>query len=384
MDKENIGIELYIIRKSLNEHLTEYEKQKLELWLNSSEANRAYYERAKRYPTDESEIILADANNAYAKFKLKTSNKKTGHKQGRNKRKGIIYFISGIAASVALVFYFLTPNKPGDKIVPKLTADKTEVIQLIKENGDTVFLNEINGNIAFDNFKIEDNKVNFQNDTIKAYEQHIVKTPKGKTISLRLPDGSEVMLNESSTLSFQTPFANDSRGVTLEGEAYFQIAKGTVPFDVKHGNANVRAYGTVFNVNAYNPMAISTLLIEGSIGIRPGESEKERMVIPGQLVAYAEDNPNMLIRNVKPANYTVWINQEFEFQAEPLDEILNSINAYYKLKPSYFESENLRSYKLSAKLKANRSMEELIDMLAETANLSMSIKNNRIEVKPSK
>lgn len=384
MDKDNIGIELYIIRKSLNERLTEDEKQSLELWLNSSERNRDYYERVKKYPNDESEIILADANNAYERFKVKTRSKKTNQPDKSNRIKRTIYFTSAIAACAAIALYFLIPNKANDKGVPQVMADKTEVIQLIKGNGDTILLDKITESMVFDNFKIEDNKVNFQNDTVPTYEQHTVKTPKGKTLALRLPDGSEVTLNESSILSFQIPFAKDSRRVSLEGEAYFQIAKGTVPFDVKHGNASVRAYGTIFNVNAYNSTAISTLLIEGSIGIRPGESEKEKMLIPGQLAAYAEDNPNMLIRAVKPANYIVWINQEFEFQAEPLDEILNSINAYYKLKPSYYESDNLRSYKLSAKLKANRNVDELINMLGETANLSISIRNNRIEVKPNK
>ena len=40
-----------------------------------------------------------------------------------------------------------------------------------------------------------------------------------------LPDGTLVYLNSESTLSYPSRFDNDTRNVTLQGEAYFEVAK---------------------------------------------------------------------------------------------------------------------------------------------------------------
>jgi ferric-dicitrate binding protein FerR (iron transport regulator) len=52
-----------------------------------------------------------------------------------------------------------------------------------------------------------------------------VKTNPGMMTSLTLPDGTLVYLNSESTLSYPSRFDNDTRNVTLQGEAYFEVAK---------------------------------------------------------------------------------------------------------------------------------------------------------------
>ena len=52
-----------------------------------------------------------------------------------------------------------------------------------------------------------------------------VKTNPGMMTSLTLPDGTLVFLNSESTLSYPSRFDSDTRNVTLQGEAYFEVAK---------------------------------------------------------------------------------------------------------------------------------------------------------------
>ena len=48
-----------------------------------------------------------------------------------------------------------------------------------------------------------------------------MKVPMGSTLSLRLPDGTQVSLNGGSTLSYPQSFGLKDRKVNLTGEAYF-------------------------------------------------------------------------------------------------------------------------------------------------------------------
>ena len=52
-----------------------------------------------------------------------------------------------------------------------------------------------------------------------------VRTNPGMMTSLTLHDGTLVYLNSESTLSYPSRFDNDTRNVTLQGEAYFEVAK---------------------------------------------------------------------------------------------------------------------------------------------------------------
>ena len=52
-----------------------------------------------------------------------------------------------------------------------------------------------------------------------------IKTNPGMTTSVELPDGTEVVLNSSSSLLYPSRFAYDKREVKLVVEAFFSVAK---------------------------------------------------------------------------------------------------------------------------------------------------------------
>lgn len=74
-------------------------------------------------------------------------------------------------------------------------------------------------------------------------------TIRGKNF-VHLPDGSTVLLNEGSELSYA--FGKHGREVTLRGEAFFDVVHNPrVPFIVHSGKVNTRVLGTAFTVRAY-------------------------------------------------------------------------------------------------------------------------------------
>ena len=78
-----------------------------------------------------------------------------------------------------------------------------------------------------------------------------VNVPAGNRTNIALPDGSSVWLSSNSKLTYPVAFTGKKREVTLDGEGYFEVAKGKKPFIVKTSKYNIEVLGTVFNVEAY-------------------------------------------------------------------------------------------------------------------------------------
>jgi transmembrane sensor len=117
---------------------------------------------------------------------------------------------------------------------------------------------------------------------------------------MTLADGSKVWLNAGSSITYPVNFIGDERKVTINGEAYFEVAaasrnssrRGTVahpqtpsqgegvlmPFIVEKGGMQVRVLGTHFNVNAYDDeQDVKVALLEGSVKVAyTGSSEGGR------------------------------------------------------------------------------------------------------------
>ena len=77
-------------------------------------------------------------------------------------------------------------------------------------------------------------------------------------------------------MTYPEQFAKYNRNVTLEGEAYFEIAENKKsPFLVLAENVKIQVTGTCFNVKAYaSDKVIKTTLDEGSINIGHVQSRR--------------------------------------------------------------------------------------------------------------
>ena len=94
-----------------------------------------------------------------------------------------------------------------------------------------------------------------------------VRIPRGMSRRLVLPDGSRVWLNAESSLSYPGSFGGrERREVTLQGEAYFEVAPDSLhPFVVETAALQTQVLGTSFNVRAYSPEDTRVTLLRGSV-----------------------------------------------------------------------------------------------------------------------
>ena len=76
-----------------------------------------------------------------------------------------------------------------------------------------------------------------------------IKAPYGELVAYELPDGSQVELNAGSKIWFKADEWSENRSLTLSGEAFFKVEKGS-KFTVETKQGRVAVLGTSFNVFA--------------------------------------------------------------------------------------------------------------------------------------
>lgn len=204
--------------------------------------------------------------------------------------------------------------------------------------------------------------------------------PQGQTYKLALADGTNVMLNAESELTFPSEFDTDRREVFLKGEAFFQVPHNEkAPFIVHTDQLDVQVLGTTFNVSGYNnENMLKVTLVEGSIRIhQQGDSVKIR---PNEQYNYNKNTREKRVQTVDTELFTSWVNDEYIFKDTTLDEIFNRINHWYMFDVTY-ESPSLKEKRFFLTIGRDASLDQIIQIINSTEEVCIEKKDNHIVVK---
>ncbi len=184
---------------------------------------------------------------------------------------------------------------------------------------------------------------------------------------LVLPDGSEIILSAGSRLSYARNFRGTRRGVSLEGEAFFEVTPSARSFLVETFNTNVSVPGTSFLVSAWPqaPAPSTTVRVTaGVVEVAPRSSpDKHRRLIAGQAVRINGSEPTML-------DITARIATPFLFVKTPLGEIFDAIEMHFGV--TIIAREDVRSHVHNFKQDA-RSAEQILSDLCQSVT-SMTLR----------
>jgi ferric-dicitrate binding protein FerR (iron transport regulator) len=98
----------------------------------------------------------------------------------------------------------------------------------------------------------------------------VVRTNRGETRQIVLPDGSTLQVNAGTELRYPVAFAGRERKVVLiRGEAFFQVvADATRPFVVMSGGLRTKVLGTSFDIRAYSEeKTVRVAVVSGKVEV---------------------------------------------------------------------------------------------------------------------
>ena len=158
------------------------------------------------------------------------------------------------------------------------------------------------------------------------------RTAFGETKTFLLPDGSTVILNANSHVTFPKDWdGRPVREIWLEGEAYFSVVhkKNQQPFKVStQGGIAVEVLGTTFNVY-HRAIKTKVVLNSGQISLSFPVDKKEKKILmkPGELVEYQKDTYST--RVVDPRMYAAWTEKKIILNQTSLREMIRMAKDNY-------------------------------------------------------
>lgn len=213
---------------------------------------------------------------------------------------------------------------------------------------------------------------------VNAVLYNTLTIPPGGQYQVVLPDGTQVWLNSSSSLSYPTEFAGNSRTVKLTGEAYFEVAKNKdKPFYVEMNNVQAKVLGTHFNISAYaDDDDLTTTLLEGSVQISKNGSLT--LLKPGQQAVIGSNANAITVSKAHINEAMAWKNGYFMFNDDNIVDIMKKVSRWYDADIEY--QGNFSNQRFGGTFTRSKSIADLLKNLEQISNVHFKITGRRITV----
>jgi transmembrane sensor len=241
---------------------------------------------------------------------------------------------------------------------------------------------------------------------VPVVSENNISTKPGSKTQVKLPDGTVVYLNADSKLSYPDNFLGNTREVTLEGEAFFEVtANKAKPFIIHSKTMDIKVLGTVFNVKAY-PLenTAEASLIKGAIEITLKNRRNEKIMLKPNEKITVSNQPAPVPKNLPvPENKTVkfeeplpiisvdqlvpdknehiireigWTKNKLMFRNETLESMIVTMERWYG-RDIEIRTEKLKEKRFTANFTGESFMQVLIALQA-SSGFNIKRENNLI------
>lgn len=232
-----------------------------------------------------------------------------------------------------------------------------------------------------------------------------VRAPQGKltlqtnytatSMQLVLEDSSVITLAPGSAVRYYIPFVNNKRDISLQGQAWFKVAKDAGrPFTVYADNITTTALGTAFMVNTRVKDKVEIRLFEGKVVIRSVDTAftmKEVYLAPGEMFnidklrgqyavkRFENDIPvDNIVKEMIPVENAAPV-AALDFTQQPLKDVLTAIGKRYKVRFVY-DATLIANEQVTGTFLPSDSLNTVLSILGTVNGLSFTVHKNVIHV----
>ena len=379
--KNEIG---HLLQKYFSGTIMPDEQRLLDSWMKEKEEHKQLFDRLRkdtRFAEEYGIFREVDTTRAWETFRVKN-----GLRRQRRMTTWIKY-VAVIALPLLVAGVWLLFPRGGERSIP--VAQNTKIVKrevspvLEVVGGGKVILEKEKDKMIEAGRGVDVQQSSgmlvYSDSVVSEYvDTNVLRIPKGGEFKLQLADGTRVYLNSATDLRYPVAFTGPERRVYLKGEAYFEVAKDVEhPFIVVTDDVQVRVYGTSFNVNTLGADGVRTVLVEGKVGIRGQDLDREYVLKPNELAFYDRNSRDMKIETVDPDLYTLWRKGIFVFERETLENIMNTLSLWYDMEV-FFQSESAKQLHFSGHMKRYEQIEDILHAITDATGVVFTINDRTV------
>ena len=379
--KNEIG---HLLQKYFSGTIMPDEQRLLDSWMKEKEEHKQLFDRLRkdtRFAEEYGIFREVDTTRAWETFRVKNVLRR------QRRMTTWIKYAAVIALPLLIAGVWLLFPRGGERSIP--VAQNTKIVKreespvLEVVGGGKVILEKEKDKMIEAGSGVDVQQSSgmlvYSDSVVSEYvDTNVLRIPKGGEFKLQLADGTRVYLNSATDLRYPVAFTGPERRVYLKGEAYFEVAKDVEhPFIVVTDDVQVRVYGTSFNVNTLGADGVRTVLVEGKVGIRGQDLDREYVLKPNELAFYDRNSRDMKIETVDPDLYTLWRKGIFVFERETLENIMNTLSLWYDMEV-FFQSESAKQLHFSGHMKRYEQIEDILHAITDATGVVFTINDRTV------
>jgi len=207
-------------------------------------------------------------------------------------------------------------------------------------------------------------------------------TDKGQQLTIRLVDGTQVVLNANSSITYPEFFNEHTRKVEVTGEVYFEVAHDPEhPFVVDAGVFSSKVLGTSFNViNRADEQLNMVSLVSGKVEVTQKTQKQNVILAPGEEVVTTTTS-GFSKRSFNIQHRVAWKNKIIHFSGADYIKVFDVLENWYGVNIDYKAPEShYRPWKLTAAYE-NESLEMVLNSLSESYGIKYYINGKDVTIK---
>lgn len=211
----------------------------------------------------------------------------------------------------------------------------------------------------------------------------VMEAPAGSQAKMSLPDGTTVILNAGSKISYSQNFGIEERRVKLQGEGYFEVAHDKEkPFSVLTKELRVTVLGTKFNFKNYpDDDEIIVSLFEGKVALyNMMREENSQCLLPNEKIFL---NKREGIMHKISAKSTIsdkqWVSGVMQFDEMPLTEVAKVLERNYNVNIS-FANDSLGHFRFYGKFSKEQTLDDIMKEIASTGKIRYALKGRDVTI----
>lgn len=217
-------------------------------------------------------------------------------------------------------------------------------------------------------------------DNTQHLELRQITNRQGKPLKYLLPDGSEVYLAAGSRLYSPAKFDGNTRELSLEGEAFFQVKRDeSKPFIVRTGKIQTRVLGTSFKINANQGQPVVVSVATGKVTVSADNIKQTQtlaILTPGLKVTWNSKTGRAVQGKVDIYGLEQWKSGSMVFDDQTMSQIALELQRRYAVKIDFIDAE-MANMQISGTFPSNKTIGQVMTALAIAGKFRFETQNNK-------